>query len=482
MEHIGRWGRIGIIMAALLGGGTWHAQAQGVDMIELPGTIRDFSADPESGHPDFEARIATDRGIVKKQLGTDLKPVYAGVAGNPTTSGQTNYDQWYRDTDGVNLSMPFDLILENIGTPENPKFRFFGQDFFPIDDQLLGNEERTHNFHFTLEVHARFLYNGGGYVTFEADDDIWLFINGILVIDLGGVHPTQTATVHLDDVAEELGLTPGQMYDFDLFFAERHTRRSTLIIETTLELMPGRGCFIKSPGDEVERFIAPCVGTDGDDMIRGTDGDDFIVCGGGNDMVEALGGNDTIECGDGDDMVMAGDGNDVVNAGDGDDEAEGGEGDDVLNGENGDDMLVGGSGNDCLNGGAGDDATIADDDATLDGDNGLLAVRSLTVLAPARRINTCPTGFSPLPRGVDTHNGGNGNDLLCGSNGIDIMSGGRGRDNLRGFGGNDILSGNQNNDTINGDDGRNDCDGGAGSNNLQNCSVDIQRARASNSR
>ena len=63
---------------------------------------------------------------------------------------------------------------------------------------------------------------------------MWVFINGWLAIDLGGVHTAETASVNLDTQAATLGITPGNSYALDLFFAERHTSASSFRIETTL--------------------------------------------------------------------------------------------------------------------------------------------------------------------------------------------------------------------------------------------------------
>lgn len=52
-----------------------------------------------------------------------------------------------------------------------------------------------------------------------------------LVIDLGGLHSAITGSVDLDT----LGLTIGQDYDFDLFFAERHTTASTFLMSTSIQ-------------------------------------------------------------------------------------------------------------------------------------------------------------------------------------------------------------------------------------------------------
>ena len=58
----------------------------------------------------------------------------------------------------------------------------------------------------------------------------------MLAIDLGGVHAALSDTADLGAMAGVLGITTGNTYDFDLFFAERHTTASTFRIDTSIEL------------------------------------------------------------------------------------------------------------------------------------------------------------------------------------------------------------------------------------------------------
>ncbi len=194
----------------------------------LTGTIRDF----QQSHPDFEYVISDDKGIVESQIGADHKPVYAH-GNNPTTTvhSQTTFDQWYHDVPNVNIKIPYKITLTKAS---GDVYTYDNGAFFPIDNQGWGNEGNNHNFHFTFEIHTKFVYNGGEVFTFTGDDDLWTFINGKLAIDLGGVHGAETASVDLDQQAGTLGLQKGGTYSLEVFSAERHTTESHFRIDTTI--------------------------------------------------------------------------------------------------------------------------------------------------------------------------------------------------------------------------------------------------------
>jgi fibro-slime domain-containing protein len=193
----------------------------------LTGTVRDF----QIAHPDFEFNIEEDPGIVLSDLGADNLPVYAGESGNPTTTGQANFDQWFRDVPGTNQGQLLSIPLSPAG---GNVFTYSNNAFFPIDNQLFGNEGNPHNYHFTFELHTSFVYLGGEVFTFTGDDDLFVFVNKKLAIDLGGVHGALNGQVDLNAKAAELGITPGGTYQLDFFFAERHTSESNFRIDTTI--------------------------------------------------------------------------------------------------------------------------------------------------------------------------------------------------------------------------------------------------------
>ncbi|HCA39599.1 MAG: hypothetical protein CMJ63_02985 [Planctomycetaceae bacterium] len=165
-----------------------------------------------------------------------------GVSDKGGIKNRRTFKRWFRDRPAWNMSQTLDLTfnLQPDGTyvfddTLDPQYQALGG-FFPIEGQLFGNPGGSpdRNFHFTFELHTEFTYQEGTgqFFRFVGDDDVWVFINGQLVIDLGGVH---AATEQYVDI-ERLGLVDGEDYTLDFFFAERHRTQSNFRIVTSLQL------------------------------------------------------------------------------------------------------------------------------------------------------------------------------------------------------------------------------------------------------
>jgi fibro-slime domain-containing protein len=190
-------------------------------------------------------RFVPDPGMVQATLGADGTPTYAGPAqGTVTTTGPQNFQTWFHDTPKVNMGENLTLQFQpDPAKPNDPNAYYFDSSsmgcgsarcagFFPIDNQLLLNEGNAHNYHMTFELHLEFKYQAGQVFTFKGDDDIWVYINNQLDLDLGGIHNEATGQINLDS----LGLSVGQTYPLAFFWCERHVTGSNLRIETSLEV------------------------------------------------------------------------------------------------------------------------------------------------------------------------------------------------------------------------------------------------------
>ncbi len=104
--------------------------------------------------------------------------------------------------------------------------------FFPIDGKGWGKEGKSRNYSFCMEMHGQFAMAPGMSFDFKGDDDVWLFINNTLVMDLGGDHVSLSGSVNFD----YLGLSTGSSYPFDLFYCERMVTESDILITTNLPM------------------------------------------------------------------------------------------------------------------------------------------------------------------------------------------------------------------------------------------------------
>ena len=143
---------------------------------------------------------------------------------------------WYGQKNGSSPEGGFFLLddHEYLDDAKTVKNIFF--------DQLNDKKNKKHNFGFTMKFQAKFEYVHGQKFEFKGDDDVWVFINNRLVVDLGGQHSEVVGSVDLDT----LGLVEGKEYPFHIFYVERHTSSSNFMMRTSMDLHTDASIFLTS--------------------------------------------------------------------------------------------------------------------------------------------------------------------------------------------------------------------------------------------
>jgi fibro-slime domain-containing protein len=230
--------------------------------------FRDFSSygDPEG---DFGGGGDMIQNLLEPVLDADGKPravLDVNALSLGSIASPESFARWYRDTEDSVTKVGSLVLFDNGRGGYVNRWKETGEQwcvdsicydgtpvFFPVDDLSDGadfveatippeyggswykesnfvTDAALHNYGFTTEVKYWFFFDETktALLSFLGDDDMWVFVNGIIALDLGNVHMPKDGTVTINAAsANQYNLQNGGVYPIQIFHAERNPTGSS---------------------------------------------------------------------------------------------------------------------------------------------------------------------------------------------------------------------------------------------------------------
>ncbi|HEU0157595.1 MAG TPA: PEP-CTERM sorting domain-containing protein [Stellaceae bacterium] len=209
------------------------AALAGVGMLAGPAQASSLSAqwfDISTANPDVEHSIdGVTPGLVLPNLGPDGLPVRSPFSLTfPVTS--SNHINDVNGANEIQWWTPHATVTPDLGYPSTVSIPFSQpSNLFPSGFSFNGGAAG----YLSAHLFGTFDTPAGGTITVTtgSDDDLWLYIDGALLVDNGGVHSFATTPT----TSAPLG---AGVHTIDAFFADRHTTQAGLEIEADIALNP----------------------------------------------------------------------------------------------------------------------------------------------------------------------------------------------------------------------------------------------------